>query len=276
MKTLIMARFTFREALRKRVLHGVLLLTVAFLVLYALGAWLAFRELAANAPNPNFVRMLSLQYTMLGQNAVSMIGALLAVFLSVGTISSEVDAGTLHSIVPKPLQRRDVVLGKWLGFAAMLSLYVFLLSVSVSLTVVIFGGAWSSRILLAALPLVVQSLVLLSLSILGTTFLPTVANGVVVFGLYATALMSGFMEQLGSIIRNEAMINVGIAVSLLVPSDAMAKLSAAIMQQDATYIERAGPFMVNSEPSSWMVVYALAYVVVVLLAAQQVFARRDL
>ena len=53
MKTLLMARFTFREALRKRVLHGVLALTVAFLLLYGLGAWLAFRELAAQqAPRP--------------------------------------------------------------------------------------------------------------------------------------------------------------------------------------------------------------------------------
>jgi Cu-processing system permease protein len=271
-----MAQFTFREALHRRVLHGVLLLTATFLLLYALGAWLAFRELGAHAPNPGFARLLSLQYTLLGQNAVSMIGALLAVFLSVGTISSEVDAGTLHSIVPKPLRRRDVLLGKWLGFAAMLSLYVFLLSVSASSIVVLFGREWSNNLILGALPLVLQALVLLSLAILGTTFLPTVANGVMVFGLYATALMSGFVEQLGAIIRNESMINVGIAVSLLVPSDAMAKLSAAILQQDATYIERAGPFMVNSEPSFWMVAYAVAYMGVVLLAAQTIFARRDL
>jgi Cu-processing system permease protein len=276
MKALLMARFTFREALHRRVLHGVLLLTAAFLLLYGLGAWLAFRELAVHAPNPGFARMLGLQYTLLGQNAVSMIGALLAVFLSVGTISSEIDAGTLHSIVPKPLHRRDVLLGKWLGFAAMLSLYVFLLSISAGAIVVLFGGQWSNDLIIAAVPMVLQALVLLSLAMLGTTFLPTVANGVMVFGLYATALMSGFVEQLGSIIRNEAMINVGIAVSLLVPSDAMAKLSAAILQRDATYIERAGPFMVNSEPSVWMVAYAVGYMAVVLLAAHLIFTRRDL
>ena len=72
------------------------------------------------------------------------------------------------------------------------------------------------------------------------------------------------------------MINVGIVVSLLVPSEAMAKLSAAILQRDASFIERAGPFIVNSEPSFWMVVYAMAYIGVALLAAQTIFARRDL
>ena len=272
MKMLLMARFTFREALHKRVVHGVLALTVGFLLLFGLGVWLAFRELDAG----RFGSAMALQFTLLGQNAVSMIGALLAVFLSVGTISSEVEAGTLHAIVPKPLRRRDVLWGKWLGHAAMLSVYVLLLSLATSGIVALFSGLWSARIASAALLLVLQALVLLSLSVLGTTFLPTVANGVVVFGLYSVAMMSGFMEQLGGILRNETMVNVGIAVSLLVPSDALGKLSAAILQEGASYVNRAGPFIVVSQPSAWMVVYAVAYVVVLLLAAQAVFSRRDL
>lgn len=249
MKLLLMARFTFREALHKRVVHGVLGLTVAFLVLYGLLVWLAFHQLGPGGS----ASMISLQFVLLGMNAVSGIGALLAVFLSVGTISSEIEAGTLHAIMPKPLTRRDVLWGKWLGFAAMLSIYVFLLALAVSMTVAFFSGEWSPQIVPAAALLVLQSLVLLSLSILGTTFLPTVANGVAVFGLYSVAMMSGFMEQLGSMIRNDAMVTVGIIVSLLVPSDSMGKLSASLLQEGRSYLERVGPFMVASQPSAWMV-----------------------
>ncbi len=276
MKTLLMARFTFREALHKRVVHGVLALTVAFLVIYTLGVWLAFREIVPRDATGQVARMLSLQFTLLGMNAVSMIGAMLAVFLSVGTISSEVEAGTLHAIVPKPLHRRDVLLGKWAGFAAMLSPYVFVLALATGVVVSLFSGLWSLQLVVAALPLVLQSLLLLSLSVLGTTFLPTVANGVVVFGLYAVAMMSGFMEQLGSIIRNDSMVNAGVVVSLLVPSDAMAKLSAAILQRGSSFIQRTGPFIVNSEPSNWMVLYAVVYTGVLLTVAAWVFSRRDL
>lgn len=279
MKLLLMARFTLLESLHKRVLHGVLALTVAFLVLFALGVWLAFREAGGatwTSGSESLRRMIGLQLNLLGLNVVSMIGALLAVFLSVGTISSEVEAGTLQAIVPKPLRRRDVLWGKWLGFAAMLSAYVFLLAVVVSGTVALFSGSWSGRVVLAALPLVLQALLLLSLSILGTTCLPTVANGVVVFGLYSVAMMVGFVEQLGSMFHNQAMVNVGIATSLLVPSDAMAKLSAYLLQEGAGYLERAGPFMVNSVPSVWMVAYALGYAALLLLAAERVFAARDL
>lgn len=278
MKTLLMARFTFREALHKRVLHGVVALTLAFLILYGLGVWLAFREVPRVSAygTDTLGRMMALQFTLLGLNAVSGIGALMAIFLSVGTISSEVDAGTLHAIVPKPLTRRDVLWGKWLGFAAMLSIYVLVLALLVSGTVAFFSGFWSTRIVVAALPLILQSLLLLSLSIFGTTFMPTVANGVVVFGLYSVAMMAGFVEQLGSIIRNDAMINVGVVTSLLIPSDAMAKLSAAILQQGASYLERAGPFMVNSEPSIWMVVYTLVYGAALLVGAERIFSRRDL
>jgi Cu-processing system permease protein len=272
MKLLLMARFTFREALHKRVVHGVLGLTVAFLVLYGLLVWLAFREMGSSGQGS----IISLQFVLLGMNAVSGIGALLAVFLSVGTISSEVEAGTLHAIVPKPLTRRDVLWGKWLGFAAMLSIYVFLLALAVSVTVAVFSGEWSAQIVPAALLLVLQSLVLLSLAILGSTFLPTVANGVAVFGLYSVAMMSGFMEQIGSLIKNDAMVTVGIVVSLLVPSDSMGKLSASLLQEGRSYLERMGPFIVNSQPSIWMVAYSLIYIAAMMLLALRLFSKRDL
>jgi Cu-processing system permease protein len=280
MKMLLMARFTVREALHKRVVHGVLALTVAFVVLFALGVWFAYRETSdymdLTVQQISIRRMWSLQFTLLGMNAISGIGALLAIFLSVGTISAEVEGGTLHAIVPKPLTRRDILLGKWLGYAVTLSIYVFILSLAVIGTVGLFSQMWPANFVVAALPLVLQSLLLLSLSILGTTFLPTVANGVAVFGLYSIATMSGFVEQLGSLLHNDAMINIGIVTSLIIPSDSMGKLTAFILQEGASFAERMGPFIVNSEPSGWMVVYAIVYMVVVLLVAQHVFASRDL
>ncbi len=280
MKTLLMARFTIREALHKRVVHGVLALTVAFVLLFALGVWFAYRETAnymdLTLREISIRRMWSVQFTLLGMNAVSGIGALLAIFLSVGTISSEVEGGTLHAIVPKPLTRRDILLGKWLGFAVTLSLYVFALSLLIIGIVGFFSQSWPNNFVVAVLPLVLQSLLLLSLSILGTTFLPTVANGVIVFGLYSIATMAGFVEQLGSLLNNNSMINIGIVTSLIIPSDSMGKLTASILQEGTTYAERMGPFVVNSVPSGWMVVYAIFYMVVVLFAAQRVFASRDL
>jgi Cu-processing system permease protein len=281
MKMLLMARFTIREALHKRVVHGVLALTVAFVLLFALAVWFAYRETAnymdLTLQQLSVRRMWSMQFTLLGMNAVSGIGALLAIFLSVGTISAEVDGGTLQAIVPKPLTRRDILLGKWLGYAITLSIYVFALSLIVIGTVGVFSRIWSSNFIVAPLPLVLQSLLLLSLSVLGTTFLPTVANGVVVFGLYSIATMSGFVEQLGSLLHNDSMINIGIVTSLIIPSDSMGKLAASILHEGASYAERmGGPFIVNSAPSGLMVVYTLVYMAVVLLVAQRIFAARDL
>lgn len=280
MKMLLMARFTFREALHKKVILGVVLLSVAFLAVFSLGTWLAYRDLVPSASrsgsSPDFSRLIGLQLTLLGMNAVSMIGAILAVFLSVGTISSEVDAGTLYSILPKPLTRRDVLLGKWLGYAFMLSVYVLVLGMAVCGVVALFSGHWLPQSLLASLPLVLQALLLLSVSMMGTTFLPTVANGVMVFAVYSVSLVSGFVEQIGSIIGNSDMVTAAIAISLLAPSDAMSKLSASMLQEGASYLERVGPFMVNYQPSIWMVVYAVVYSAAMLAVAQAVFSRKDL
>lgn len=280
MKMLLMARFTFREAFHKKVILGVMLLSVAFLAVFALGNWLAFRDLVPAASrsgsNADFPQMISLQLTLLGMNAASMIGAILAVFLSVGTISSEVDAGTLYSILPKPLTRRDVLLGKWLGYASMLAVYVLALSLAVCGVVALFSGHWLPQALPASLPLVLQALLLLSVSIMGTSFLPTVANGVMVFAVYSVSLVSGFVEQIGSIIGNNDMVTAAIAISLLAPSDSMSKLSASMLQEGASYLQRIGPFMVNYQPSIWMVVYAVVYSAAMLAVAQAVFARKDL
>ncbi len=62
------------------------------------------------------VRLLAIGELLLaGLYAVSNIAGLLAIFMAAGTISQEVEQGTLQSILAKPVSRTQVVLGKWLG-----------------------------------------------------------------------------------------------------------------------------------------------------------------
>ena len=130
----------------------------------------------------------------------------------------------------------------------------------------------------AVLLIVLEGLVVLTLSILGGTRLPALANGVVIFMLYGLAFIAGWIEQFGAMLRNEAAVNTGIVVSLLIPSEAMWKRAAFLLQPpmlsnlgfDAT------PFGAASTPSPLMVGYAVVYVVVGLLVAMWLFATRDL
>ncbi len=71
---------------------------------------------------------------------------------------------------------------------------------------------------------------MLSLSLLGGTRLPALANGVVIFMFYGLAFIAGWIEQIGSYLQNEAAVNIGIIVSLFLPIEAMWKRAAYILQ----------------------------------------------
>jgi Cu-processing system permease protein len=125
------------------------------------------------------------------------------------------------------------------------------------------------------------SVVLLTLGLFGSTQLPTLANGVVVFSLFGLAWLAGIIEFVGNVLSNQAMVNLGIAVSLLVPSDALWRAASYYLQSPAV-LALAGPagggipFASNTPPSVPFVVWTLLYPLVFLLAAIFTFSRRDL
>jgi ABC-type transport system involved in multi-copper enzyme maturation permease subunit len=123
-----------------------------------------------------------------------------------------------------------------------------------------------------------EGLVVLTLSILGGTRLSTLTNGVVVFMLYGLAFIAGWIEQIGAFLSNEAAVNIGIIVSLLMPSEAMWKRAAYLMQP--SFLRELGldatPFGAASAPSEAMVVYAAVYTAAALMLAVRWFNRRDL
>jgi Cu-processing system permease protein len=126
--------------------------------------------------------------------------------------------------------------------------------------------------------ILLEGLVVLTLSILGGTRLSTLTNGVVVFMLYGLAFIAGWIEQIGAFLHSEAAVDIGIVVSLLMPSEAMWKRAAYLMQPP--FLRELGlaatPFGTASAPSSAMVVYTMLYIAVALGLAIRWFSQRDL
>jgi Cu-processing system permease protein len=280
MRTLAIARFTFREALRKKVLLGAAVLSLGFLAIYALGAHFSYQDFARQSMRGEVLGMRALianAFTMAGLYVVNFLAGLLAIFTAVGTIASEIDSGTLHAILPKPVRRWEVILGKWVGFALMLVIYLALMAASVMLIVRFTWGEVPPQPLLGIALMSLSTLLLLSLTVLGSTIFSTVATGIVVFMIYGVGLMGGFIEQIGSLLQNETMVNTGIITSLIIPSDVLWKMASYTMQPESV-IARAitTPFWGSSPPSPAMVAYAILYTGGALALATYVFRRRDL
>lgn len=280
MKVLLLARFTFREARRKRMVLGVLLLSAVFLGLYWFG-FASFRgnydaRVAAGARAPFDFDVFASVLVLLGFYTVNFLSGVLAIFAAVGTVAAEVEHGTLQAIVPKPVPRWQVLVGKWLGYAAMLTAYTATMCLGV-LAVGRFAGGYTPPNWAAGTALVVLvSLMLLSVTVLGSTLFSTLTNGIVVFMLYGVALMAGVVEQIGTFLNNLALMTIGLAADLVLPSDALWRLAAYTLQPAFTLPVIPLPFTVATPPSGAMIGYAVAYTVAAVLGAVLVFNRRDL
>jgi len=277
MSALIIARLTFLEARRRWLFWVVGLLGLAFLILYGLGFFFTYRDFSRQAAGLSSMFFeVGNMLVLMGLYVINFLGIVLAVLISVDTIAGEVTSGTIQTIVTKPLRRWQVVFGKWLGLATMLS--VFLVSISAAM----MGIVWliSRYVVPNAVQgvalIVLSGLVMLTLSILGGTRLSTLANGVVVFMLYGLAFIAGWIEQIGAFVRNATAVDIGIFVSLLVPGEAMWKRAAYLMQPPFVRDLGVNPFASSSAPNDAMVAYTIGYIILTLGIALRLFQRRDL
>ena len=273
--TLVIARLTFQEASRRWVLWVALLLGLLFLVVYGIGFREILKDMSKNASlleRSEFSNFILLA----GLYAVSFLTLIMTVLTSVDTLAGEISSGTIHTLVSKPLRRWEIVLGKWLGFTGMLTLYLLLMAGGVLLIVYWLSGYTAPNVL-AGLGLMWLNInLVLSVSLFGGAFLSTLANGVLVFGLYGVAFIGGWIEQFGAFLKNATAINIGIISSLILPSEALWKRAVYEMQSPLIGAIRFTPFSSTSTPSPIMVVYALIYLLIMLGLAMRQFSRRDL
>jgi Cu-processing system permease protein len=277
-RTFALARFTFLEALRRRTVVAAAILTLLFLGLFTFGTHYAVRELETSVLIiPSAKPLLISQLLLTGMWISSLASGMLAIFSASGTISGEVENATLHAIAAKPLRRWEIVIGKWLGLAAMAVVYTVVIVGAVIAIVWLRAGYAGTSPLLAIGALAMQTVVLLSLTVLASAWFPSLATSIGVFIAHAIAMAAGVEEQLGFMLKNETMQNAGVWVSLAIPSDAMEKLAAAALQNTTgATLAMPGPFSVLAPPSPWMVAYALVYSALCLLLAIVRFDGQDL
>ncbi len=265
---------TFHEARRRRMVLAALVMGLAFLLLFALGFWLINREMIReNTPQLALEQFHSF-LLVAGLYVVHFLTIMLAIFSSVDTISGEIASHTIHALVTKPVRRWQVLLGKWLGYAVMLVLYLGLLGGGLMLAVWLLVRFVPPNPVQGLLLLMGEALVLLSLSLLCGTRLSTLTNGVALFMLYGVAFIGAWVEQIGALLQSSAAVRVGIVTSLVLPVEALWRRAAYLMQPPLTR-GIPTPFTTASVPSPAMVVYAALYALAALLLAMRVFGRRD-
>jgi Cu-processing system permease protein len=279
----VLARMTFQEAIRRRIVLTGLILGVLFLIVFSIGFHMISIEITretireGGAAYRNVMRAeMSNFLLMAGLYAVTFLSVAMGALLGADTLAGEINSGSIQTIVTKPVRRSDVVLGKWLGFAGLLGLYALLMSGGVVL-IVFFQSDYLPRNMLTGLSLIyLESLLVMTISLAGSSAMPALATGAMVFGLYGLAFLGGWIEQIGSVLSNPTAVQIGIVTSLMIPTEALWRRAAYEMQSPLASTLGLSPFGAFSVPSGLMVVYAIVYLGIVLAMAVNTFKHRDI
>jgi len=222
MGLLTIARLTIWEASRRKLLLAVVALTV---VIIGMSAWgfVKIWDLENNGHPVTVteVRLISSQLLILIAFMFSFVLALSAVLLASFSLPGEVETGVVLSLLARPLRRAELVLGKWLGMAALIVAYAVVAGGLEMLVIDLDTGYVPPHPVQLLAYVSAEGLVLLSMALLLSTRLPGIAGGAITAIGFLMAWIGGIVGGIGTAFQNQAIEDVGIVSRLLLPTDAL-------------------------------------------------------
>jgi ABC-2 type transport system permease protein len=280
----VIVGYALRESMRRKVFLIVLLLSIAFLALFGLGVWRAFRNTASFVAPDQFGldSTVVTGATLLGlaMFATLFLGTVLAIFLTLGVVRGDAERGLLQPLVVRPVGRSTLLVARFLAAAAVCSIYVAVLFAIETATVGLVGGWWPDNVVAAGAELVFAVVVVVAISLLGSIFLSATANGIAVFMVFGGGLVAGLLAQVGRAIGSDTLRSLGRWASWALPFEALYQDSLHVITAGTTGFERfaleLGPFGGAAGGGAWVVVWSVAYLLLVGAAGIAAFSRRDL
>lgn len=258
---LSIARTTVGEAIRRRVLLVILLIGVLFLVIAPGLSVLSVRQ--------SYTVLVSLTL-----GVIQMTSAVIAIVLTVYLIPNEIDRRTIYTILSKPVQRWQFLLGKYLGAISALGLMMSLMTVTLLIVFKLMQreAPMSQIISLAQAPLMffVQMCLLAAVAIFFSTFVSPIVNFFLSGGTYLIGSLFnsvfeviGNNQQLPAVVKGAATI-----IHTMVPNFQNFNVQSPHINP-GTEIRSEALHYVN------LGAYAIFYVAILLIAGILIFDRRE-
>jgi ABC-type transport system involved in multi-copper enzyme maturation permease subunit len=191
-------RFTLLEAIRRRLFLAVLILSAliltAFTILLRILINVSLGSNDTGIDSQLYVLGEGVLITVLAIWMVYLLCSMLTIVFTANMMSGEVEAGTFVVIVPKPLTRSEIVLGKWLGYALIVCVYTALMFLAFLAVIYWETGYWPTGAFAALGTLELGMLVLLGITTLGSSLVPTIVNGAIVLILFIGALTASMIQ----------------------------------------------------------------------------------
>jgi Cu-processing system permease protein len=220
---LVIARLALQEAIRRRVLLVVAILTAGSGILYFVGCLSLKHHVGGALELDNGILKPIVPATLLGlaSFATLFLGSVLAVFLTASAVRGDVDRGLVQPLVVRPVGRSSYLAGRALAAITVSGFYVLAVSAGATLiTRLLFSNlppkAWEVMV-----PLVAGVCLVTMLTLLVSCVLSTVATGISVLMAYGAGLVAGLLGEIGRSLGATTLSHIADAVSYALPFEAM-------------------------------------------------------
>lgn len=230
------AKNTFREAIRDKVLYNLVL----FVILVTASAVL-LGDLTDGQEARTIVNI--------GLNAMLLFGVFIAIFVGVGLVSKEIEKRTVFAIFAKPVSRAEFIIGKYLGLCATLLVNVLIMGVGVSLALLyVKNGALALSIWGGIALIFLELCIVTAVAIVFSSFSSPSLSALLTFLVFVIGHLSSSLRDLAEGLGSKAASVIFEVIYYLFPN-----LAHFSFRSEAA---------IGMVPSSAMLAGGLAYTVV--------------
>ncbi len=212
---------------------------------------------------------------------IYLLSSTLTIVFTANMISGEVDAGTFAVIVPKPLTRVEIVLGKWLGYALIVCSYTALMFFSFLVVIYRQTGYWPADAFYA-----LGMLTLLGITTLGSSLVPTIVNGAIALMLFIGVPVASIVQYIVKFLNPSSLHtvqNITTVINLVIPTDALWHGATFYLLPPAVDFALMGlpqdfnsPFTAGQPVAPALLIWAVLYCIALPALAALRFQHRDL
>jgi len=255
----------FRESVRDKVLYNLVLFAVVMI-----GASYAIGQLTAGQD----VKIIK----DLGLAATSVFGLFIAVFIGIGLVSKEVERRSIYSLLAKPVERWQLIVGKYAGLVLTLVVNVAVMAVALYLVLAYMRWgvapeverAWDAPALdpalLKAVYLIFAELALVTaIALLFSTFSTPMLSAAFTFGLAIVGQYSTDLRNFQDVLDSAPAQQLARAVYWVLPNLGQFDIKTRVVHGQP----------VTAQYLAGVTLYAALYIAFLLLVSAMVFSRRD-
>ena len=252
MKIRAVALNTFKEAIRDRILYLLLFFTVVSLILSRLLSLLTVGDKTKIIMDA-------------GLSSLSIFGVLMAILMGTGLVYKEIDKKTVYTLLSKPINRNQFILGKFLGLIMTLFIMLAVMTAIFIIIILLHSGTINWKLFVSLGFVFLELCLITSVALLFSCFSTPILSSIFSLSFYLIGHLSWGMETLLNKMNPGVSKVLTQVVYILLPDLENFNFKTEVVHN----------LSIQPEMFLFSFFYGIAYTFFILMLAMLVFRKRD-